>query len=120
MKMLKTRWYVQLLRIRSDGKAIVMNISGVKACFYWAEFPKGYLTTVRKRRLGELRFHEKIPLHHTKPRDLTDVEDRGVLIQEFIGIVRCLADGKGKIGHLRRDPSSPIHERHYFNDDERK
>jgi hypothetical protein len=86
-----------------------MNISGIHACFYWAEFPPAYLETVRKRNLSDLKDEDTIQLNRTQSRDLTDTDDRKIFIQEFIGLVLCLADGHAMVGHLRRDPDSRIH-----------
>jgi len=105
-------WYIQVIfRTHSDGKVFVMNISGADVCFYWAEFPAPYLETIRTQRLTDLAKFPMIRLHHTKQRNLKDVEERNTLIREFLAIVCCLADGNGKMGHLRRDPLSPIHQR---------
>jgi hypothetical protein len=90
-------------------KVFVMHLSGVKVSFYWAEFPKNYLQIVREKNLDELRHIPKIILHHTQSRSLIIPDERDQFIKEFLSIIRCLADGYGRIGYLRRDADSPIH-----------
>jgi len=91
-----------------------MNLSGVKASFYWARFSPGYLETVRSGNLSDLKNIPRIPLCHSQPRSLLDPTERDCFLGEFVSVIRCLAEGYGKVGFLRRDIDTPIH-RHLNN-----
>ena len=92
-----------------------MNLSGVKACFYWAKFSSEYLTTVRLGNLSDLgklsglKKDPRIRLCHSQPRSLLDPRERDFFLEEFVSVVRCVAEGYGKVGYLRRDKDTPIH-----------
>jgi len=90
-------------------QVFVMHLSGVKVSFYWAVFPTEYLQTVRLKNLCDVQKLAKVTLHHTQPRSLINPKERDEFIKEFLSIVRCLADGEGRIGFLRSDKKSPIH-----------
>jgi len=94
--------------------AFVMNVSGVKVSFYWALFSTEYLQTVRLGNLSDLKNTPRITLRHSQPRSLLDPEERDYFLGEFVSIVRCVAEGYGKVGYLRRDKDTPIH-RHVNN-----
>ena len=87
-----------------------MHLDGYYVSFYWAEFPVEYLETVRFKSLNELQSMDKIVIRHTKPMSLVDPDERDQFLQEFLSIIRCLVDGKGRIGFLRHDMDpNPIH-----------
>jgi hypothetical protein len=86
-----------------------MNVSGVKVSFYWAEFSTEYLQTVRLGNLSDLKNTPRITLRHSQPRSLLHPKERDCFLGEFVSIVRCVAEGYGKVGYLRRDKDTPIH-----------
>jgi hypothetical protein len=86
-----------------------MNLLGVKVSFYWAKFPSEYLRTVRLGSLSDLKKCSRITLHHSKPRSLLDPMERNDFLEEFVSIIRCVAEGYGKVGYLRRDKDTSIH-----------
>ena len=86
-----------------------MNVSGLKVSFYWAKFSPEYLTTIRFKGLDELKKFPYFTLHHSKPRSLLDPQERDYLLEEFVSIIRCVAEGYGKVGFLRRDKHTPVH-----------
>ena len=86
-----------------------MSLSGVQVSFYWARFPSEYLKTVRLGSLSDLKKFRKIRLRHSKPRSLLDPKERNLFLEEFVSILRCVAEGYGKVGYLRRDKETVIH-----------
>jgi hypothetical protein len=90
-------------------KAFVIQIAGLNASIYWAEFPKRYLEIIRFGNLSELKDFPKIPLHHTQPMSLIHHEQRNLFLYDFIVLLRFIVDGKGNVGFLRRDCRTPIH-----------
>jgi hypothetical protein len=84
-------------------------MSGFDVSFYWIIFPTAYLRAVRTTNLSDLKDVGNITLRHSKPLSLINPNDRDRFIGEFIAIIRCIADGHGNVGYLRRDPSSAIH-----------
>jgi hypothetical protein len=71
-----------------------------------------YLSTIQDEGIHALKskFNNPLPLHYTKPCNLLHPDARLHFIQDFIAIVRCLADGCAPIGYLRRDdPQGKIH-----------
>ena len=94
----------------ANNKVFVIHIDGLSASFYWAEFPVQYLDTVRNRNLADLKDVPKVTLHHTRPKSLIDPDQRDRFLQEFVAIIRCIADGYGNVGFLRRDLLvNPLH-----------
>jgi hypothetical protein len=86
-----------------------MNLCGVKVSFYWAEFSKDYLNTVRNRKLSKLTTQPKIKLNHTEPKSLMNPDQRGEVIKEFAQIVGVIKAGIVPVGHLRTDVVTSIH-----------
>ena len=86
-----------------------MNLSGVKVSFYWARFSSEYLKTVRLGNLSDLKNIPRVTLCHSQPQSLLDPKERDNFLQQFVSIVRCVAEGYGKVGYLRRDKDTPIH-----------
>jgi hypothetical protein len=64
-----------------------------------------YLSTIQHEGIHALKskFKDPLPLHHTEPCNLLHPDTRLHFIQDFIAIVRCLANGHAPIGYLRRD-----------------
>ena len=90
----------------------MVHFSGYHACFYYATFPTEYLSTIQGEDIHALKskFNNRLPLHHTEPCNLLHPDARLHFIQDFIAVVRCLADGYTPIGYLRRDdPQGKIH-----------
>jgi hypothetical protein len=77
--------------------------------FYWARFSPEYLNIVRNRNLRDLQALPKITLHHTKPLSLIVKEERAKAFEDFISVIRCVAGGYSKVGHLRKDMETCIH-----------
>lgn len=86
-----------------------MHTSGVKVSFYWANFPSEYLKTIRLGSLSDLKHLERITLHHSEPRSMLDPVQWNQFLEEFASIIRCVAEGYGKVGYLRRDKETAIH-----------
>jgi hypothetical protein len=86
-----------------------MNLSGLTVSFYWVRFSAKYLQTVRLGNLSDLKNTSKIKLHHSKPRSLRDPTERDYFLGEFVSILRCIAEGYGKVGYLRRHEDTAIH-----------
>src|SRR5579859_2502130 len=84
-----------------------MNLCGIKVSFYWAEFSKDCLNTVRNHKLSELT--TKIKLNHTEPKSLMNPDQRGKVIKEFAQIVGAIQAGIVPVGHLRTDVATSIH-----------
>jgi hypothetical protein len=82
-----------------------VHFSGFHASIYYAIFPSEYLSTIQQEGINALKskFKDPLRLHHTEPCNLIDADARLQFLQDFIGIVRCLADGNAPIGYLRRD-----------------
>ena len=100
----------------------MVHFSGYHACVYYATFPADYLSTIQHDGIHALKskFEKPLPLHHTEPCNLLHPDARLHFIQDFIAIVRCLADGYAPIGYLRRDdPQGKIHRKmHDYVDEE--
>jgi hypothetical protein len=94
-----------------------MNLSGLKVSFYWARFFTEYLRTVRLGNLSDLKNTPRITLRHSQPRSLLDPKERDYFLGEFASIVRCVAEGYGRVGYLRRDEDTAIHRVLNNNDD---
>jgi hypothetical protein len=90
-------------------QVFVMHVSGVEVSFYWATFPSEYLKTVRLGNLSDLKKGPRITLHHSEPRSLLHPRERNLFLEEFVSILRCVAEGYGKVGYLRRDKDTHIH-----------
>lgn len=86
-----------------------MNLSRLTVSFYWARFSAEYLQTVRLGNLSDLKNTPKIKLYHSKPRSLRDPTQRDYFLGEFVSILRCVAEGYGKVGYLRRHEDTAIH-----------
>ena len=87
----------------------MVHFSRLKASFYWANFPQEYLRVARHESLDVLETVPKVTLHHTHPRSLLKPEERDEFLQEFIALIRCLANGEGDVGFLRCEENPPIH-----------
>lgn len=64
------------------------------------------------------RFKDPVPLYHTAPCNLLDPDDRLQFCQDFIAVLRCLADGNASVGYLRRDGEN-MHKNSEGKDEER-
>lgn len=86
-----------------------MHFNGFRVSVYWATFPSDYLLTVRLINVDCITHtHPKIKLYHTQTYNLMDTVDRTDFIKEFVALLRFVAAGEAKIGHLRKD-SQVIH-----------
>jgi hypothetical protein len=83
----------------------VVHFSGFHASIYYTTFPSDYLATIQNEGIEALKskFKDPISLHRTAPCDLMDTDALLQFFQDFIAVVRCLADGNAPIGYLRRD-----------------
>jgi hypothetical protein len=52
---------------------------------------------------------KQIYLHHTRPQNLLITAQRTKFIDEFVALMLFLADGRGNVGFMRREPETPIH-----------
>jgi hypothetical protein len=83
----------------------VVHFNGFHACIYYATFSTEYLFTIQHEGIHALKskFDNPLPLYHTEPCNLLHPDARLHFIQDFIAIIRCLADGRAPIEYLRRD-----------------
>lgn len=95
----------------------MVHINGHEASMYYATFPQSYLRTVQKLGLAHLEGTKQIYLHHTKPQSLLHPESRTKFLEDFIAVILFLADGKGNVGLMRREPATPIHRDFEDNED---
>ena len=98
-------------QIFANLEGIVIHFDGFHACVYFATFPSQYLETLRNEDIGILRDRQpKIKLNHTRLYNLFMTDDRTDFIEEFVALLRFVAAGEAKVGHLRKD-SEVIHRR---------
>ena len=83
----------------------MVHFSGFHASIYHASFPPSYLSAIQSEGIAALpsKFPEPLTLHHTAPANLLDADSRLGFLQDFIAVMRSLADGAAPIGYLRRD-----------------
>ena len=93
----------------TNGQAFVVHLSGLKACFYWAEFTSDYLRAVRFSSLRDLKDFGTVKLCHTRALSLVDPDERVQFLEQFISVLRCIAAGDANVGYLPRDCKTPIH-----------
>jgi hypothetical protein len=86
-----------------------MHLSGFDVSFYWAIFPTEYLRAVRNGSLRNRHDIGHVTIRHSEPRSLLKPDERDQVIAEFIALIRCIANGDGNVGFIRRDSDSPIH-----------
>src|SRR5271169_1359356 len=84
-------------------------MAGHKASIYYCEFPASYLRKIQYDGVDALTDYDEVTLHHTEPQSLFDAVQRTKFIDDFIALVLFLADGRGNVGFVRRNPDSPIH-----------
>ena len=102
---------VDSCEIFANLEGIVVHFDGFHACVYFATFPSEYLETLRNEDIGILRHRQpKIKLNHTRLYNLFMTDDRTEFIEEFVALLRFVAAGEAKVGHLRKD-SEVIHRR---------
>jgi hypothetical protein len=87
----------------------VVHINGHEASFYYANFPQSYLLKVHRDGIDHLIGTKQIYLHHTKPQNLLLTAQRTKFIDDLMALILFLADGRGNVGFMRRDPEGPIH-----------
>jgi hypothetical protein len=67
------------------------------------------LRSVHRDGIDHLKGKKEIYLHHTKPQNLLLTTQRSKFIDDFVALILFLADGKGNVGFMRRNPVGPIH-----------
>jgi len=80
----------------------VVHFDGFFASVYFASFPPEYLHTIHNVNVDNV-WEDKVKLHHTRRYNLFNCNDRTEFIKEFVALLRCVAAGEAKIGHLRKD-----------------
>ena len=77
-------------------KAFVVHFAGLEASIYWATFPSSYLRMVHS---GRTKVDMKVNIKHTRPCNLLHTKARGKFLEDFVFLVRFIADGYANVGN---------------------
>lgn len=80
-----------------------MHFDGSFVSIYFAVFPSAYLHAVRDGGLNTVISQPSLKLYRSQIYDLFETDQRTSFIRQFVALVRMIADGRGNVGHLRRD-----------------